>query len=30
MGYIVGYFLFNIEGGCCEECKGDGMVIVEM
>ncbi|MDR1681964.1 MAG: ATP-binding cassette domain-containing protein, partial [Candidatus Symbiothrix sp.] len=24
------YFSFNIEGGRCEECKGDGVITVEM
>lgn len=30
MGYSVGYFSFNTEGGRCEECKGEGTVTVEM
>lgn len=30
MGYTVGFFSFNTEGGRCEECKGDGTVTVEM
>lgn len=29
-GYTAGTFSFNIEGGRCENCKGDGEVIVEM
>ncbi len=29
-GYKPGYFSFNIEGGRCETCKGDGEVVVEM
>ncbi len=29
-GYKPGYFSFNIEGGRCEECEGDGTVKVEM
>jgi excinuclease ABC subunit A len=29
-GYTSGTFSFNIEGGRCENCKGDGEVIVEM
>jgi excinuclease ABC subunit A len=29
-GYKPGYFSFNIEGGRCEECEGDGIVKVEM
>jgi len=28
--YKPGYFSFNIEGGRCEKCKGDGEIIVEM
>jgi len=28
--YTPGYFSFNIEGGRCEKCKGDGQIIVEM
>lgn len=30
MGYTASYFSFNMEGGRCEECKGDGTVTVEM
>ena len=30
MGYSPSYFSFNMEGGRCEECKGDGTVTVEM
>ena len=30
MGYTAGYFSFNTEGGRCEECKGEGTVMVEM
>jgi excinuclease ABC subunit A len=29
-GYKPGYFSFNIEGGRCEACEGDGIVKVEM
>jgi excinuclease ABC subunit A len=29
-GYKPGYFSFNIEGGRCEECEGEGIVKVEM
>ncbi|MEI6766952.1 MAG: excinuclease ABC subunit UvrA [Bacteroidota bacterium] len=29
-GYKPGYFSFNIEGGRCEECQGDGFVKIEM
>lgn len=29
-GYKPGYFSFNIEGGRCEECEGEGTVTVEM
>jgi excinuclease ABC subunit A len=29
-GYTAGTFSFNIEGGRCENCKGDGEVIIEM
>jgi excinuclease ABC subunit A len=29
-GYKPGYFSFNVEGGRCETCQGDGMVTVEM
>ena len=30
MGYTPAYFSFNVEGGRCEECKGDGVITVEM
>lgn len=29
-GYKVGRFSFNIKGGRCESCQGDGMIKVEM
>jgi excinuclease ABC subunit A len=29
-GYKPGFFSFNIEGGRCEECEGDGNVKIEM
>lgn len=29
-GYAPGRFSFNVEGGRCEECKGDGMKKIEM
>lgn len=29
-GYKPGYFSFNIAGGRCEECEGDGKVKIEM
>ncbi len=29
-GYTPGYFSFNIPGGRCETCQGDGVVTVEM
>ncbi|MBR1838446.1 MAG: excinuclease ABC subunit UvrA [Bacteroidaceae bacterium] len=29
-GFTPAYFSFNTDGGRCEECKGDGMVKVEM
>ncbi|MEJ2216520.1 MAG: excinuclease ABC subunit UvrA [Gemmatimonadota bacterium] len=29
-GYKPGHFSFNVKGGRCEHCKGDGMVQVEM
>lgn len=29
-GYKPGYFSFNIEGGRCEECEGEGTVKIEM
>ncbi len=30
MGYTASHFSFNMEGGRCEECKGDGTITVEM
>lgn len=30
MGFPAAYFSFNVEGGRCEECKGDGTITVEM
>lgn len=30
MGYTAQYFSFNAEGGRCEECKGAGVIKVEM
>ncbi|HEV2416352.1 MAG TPA: excinuclease ABC subunit A, partial [Terriglobia bacterium] len=29
-GYTPGYFSFNVPGGRCETCQGDGVVTVEM
>src|SRR5438045_5630034 len=29
-GYTAGHFSFNIPGGRCEACQGDGTVTVEM
>lgn len=29
-GYKPSYFSFNVEGGRCETCKGDGTIVVEM
>ena len=29
-GYKPGYFSFNVEGGRCETCQGEGMITVEM
>ena len=29
-GYAAGHFSFNIPGGRCESCQGDGTVVVEM
>lgn len=30
MGFTPQYFSFNTDGGRCEECKGNGMITVEM
>jgi excinuclease ABC subunit A len=30
MGYTPSFFSFNMEGGRCEECQGDGTITVEM
>ncbi len=30
MGFTAQYFSFNTEGGRCEECKGSGLITVEM
>ena len=30
MGYTPAYFSFNAEGGRCEECKGEGVISIEM
>lgn len=30
MGYTSSFFSFNMEGGRCEECKGEGTITVEM
>ncbi len=30
MKYTPAHFSFNVEGGRCEECKGDGVITVEM
>jgi len=30
MHFTPAYFSFNVEGGRCEECKGDGVITVEM
>ncbi|MCL1942739.1 MAG: excinuclease ABC subunit UvrA [Candidatus Azobacteroides sp.] len=30
MGFTPAYFSFNVEGGRCEECKGEGCITVEM
>jgi excinuclease ABC subunit A len=30
MNYTPAFFSFNVEGGRCEECKGDGFITVEM
>jgi excinuclease ABC subunit A len=29
-GYKPGHFSFNVDGGRCDECKGDGEIVVEM
>jgi len=29
-GYNAGYFSFNVKGGRCETCKGDGVMQIEM
>jgi len=29
-GFTPAYFSFNVDGGRCEECKGDGTITVEM
>lgn len=29
-GYKAGFFSFNVDGGRCEACKGEGEIIVEM
>jgi excinuclease ABC subunit A len=29
-GYLTGRFSFNVKGGRCETCKGDGMIRLEM
>ncbi|MDR1517938.1 MAG: excinuclease ABC subunit UvrA [Dysgonamonadaceae bacterium] len=30
MNFMPAYFSFNVEGGRCEECKGEGSITVEM
>lgn len=30
MGFSAGYFSFNSDGGRCDECKGEGVIKVEM
>jgi excinuclease ABC subunit A len=30
MGYTAAYFSFNVDGGRCEECQGEGAIAVEM
>jgi excinuclease ABC subunit A len=29
-GYTAGRFSFNVKGGCCEACQGEGVIRVEM
>ena len=29
-GYTAGYFSFNVDGGRCDNCKGEGETVVEM
>jgi excinuclease ABC subunit A len=29
-GYTAGHFSFNVDGGRCDECKGEGETVVEM
>ncbi|MGT2397592.1 hypothetical protein ACVPOR_01795 [Staphylococcus aureus] len=29
-GYQKGRFSFNVKGVCCEACKGDGIIKIEM
>ena len=29
-GYLPGRFSFNVKGGRCEACKGDGLIKIEM
>ncbi len=29
-GYATGRFSFNVKGGRCEQCKGDGLIMIEM
>lgn len=29
-GYKAGRFSFNVKGGCCENCQGDGVIKIEM
>lgn len=30
MGYTAAYFSFNVEGGRCEECQGEGTITIKM
>ena len=30
MGYKASHFSFNIDGGRCEECRGEGEILIEM